>query len=88
MEHLEGTTVEDLVNIDQCPEGLPIHDVLRQRMYFERYGAEKEAMRLYSALEKQADVCLGCSAPCASACPDGIPIAQRMREAHELLHIG
>ena len=44
-------------------------------------------MRLYSALEKQADVCAGCSAPCANACPDGIPIARRMRETHELLRI-
>jgi predicted aldo/keto reductase-like oxidoreductase len=71
-----------------CPEQLPIHDVLRQRMYFENFGAQKEAMQLYSALEKQADVCASCSAPCLNACPDGIPIAQRMREAHEILRIG
>ena len=71
--------------LDRCPEGLAIDDVLRQRMYFEHYGAEKEAMRLYAALEKRADVCLGCDAPCAGACPDGIPIAARTRETHELL---
>jgi predicted aldo/keto reductase-like oxidoreductase len=74
--------------LSHCPQQLPIHDVLRQRMYFENFGAQKEAIRLYSALEKQADVCTGCTAPCLSACPDGIPIAQRMREAHEILHIG
>ncbi len=56
-------------------------------MYFENFGAQKEAMRLYSVLEKQADVCASCSAPCLNACPDGIPIAQRMREAHEILRI-
>ncbi len=73
--------------LSRCPEQLPIHDVLRQRMYFENFGAQKEAMRLYSELEKQADVCASCSAPCLNACPDGIPIAHRMREAHEILRI-
>ena len=73
------------VCLDRCPEGVPIHDVLRHRMYFEGFGAEKEAMRLYAALETKADRCLGCSAPCAGACPYGIPIADRTREAHRLL---
>ncbi len=74
--------------LSRCSEQLPIHDVLRQRMYFENFGAQKEAMRLYAALVKKANACSRCSAPCASACPDGIPIAQRMREAHEILRIG
>jgi predicted aldo/keto reductase-like oxidoreductase len=73
------------VCLDNCSEGLPIHDVLRHRMYFENYGAQKEAMRLYSALEKKADICSGCAAPCTNACPDGIAIPERMRGAHELL---
>jgi hypothetical protein len=64
---------------------LPIHDVLRQRMYFESYGAQKEGMRLYGALPKNAEVCIGCSAPCATACPYGIDIPDRMRGAHALL---
>ena len=68
-----------------CPEGLPIYDVLRHRMYYEQYGAQKEAMRLYSALETQADVCTGCAAPCSGACPDGISIPERTRETHALL---
>jgi hypothetical protein len=74
--------------LDSCPEGLPIHDVLRQRMYFEGFGAEKEAMRQYARLETQADVCTGCSAPCTNACPEGIAIAQHTREAHALLTLG
>jgi hypothetical protein len=74
--------------LERCPEGLPIPDVLRHRMYFEDYGWEKEAMRLYARLEKQASVCAGCSAPCLGACPLGVPIATRMREAHELLTLG
>jgi ferredoxin len=68
-----------------CPEQLAIHDVLRHRMYFEDYGDEKEAMRLSSRLERDASVCAGCAAPCAGACPVGIPIQERMVGAHEML---
>jgi predicted aldo/keto reductase-like oxidoreductase len=56
-------------------------------MYFQDYRAEKEAMRLYAALDTRADSCLGCTAPCAGACPDGIPIPERTREAHEMLSL-
>ncbi len=73
--------------LGQCPEGLAIHDVLRHRMYYEGYGAQKEAIQQYGRLEGKADVCLGCDAPCRSACPDGIAIPERMREAHELLSL-
>ena len=54
-------------------------------MYYEQYGAQKEAMQLYAALDVQADVCTGCAAPCAKACPYGIPIPERTSETHELL---
>jgi aryl-alcohol dehydrogenase-like predicted oxidoreductase len=71
--------------LDSCPEGLAIHDVLRHRMYFEDYGMEKEAMRLYAGFEKQASVCVGCSAPCVGSCPEGIDIPRRTAEAHAML---
>ena len=74
--------------LDRCPEELPIHDVLRHRMYFEDYGRQKEAMRLYSKLEKNASVCASCSAPCLGSCPVGIAIPTRMREAHDMLTFG
>ena len=54
-------------------------------MYFEDYGDQKEAMRQYAHLEKQADKCLTCDAPCAGACPEGIDIKERMVGAHERL---
>jgi len=76
------------VCLPSCPEGLPIHDVLRQRMYFEDFGAQKTAMQLYAALETKAEVCTGCSAPCAKACPHGVRIPERTREAHEMLQLG
>jgi uncharacterized protein len=73
--------------LDACPEALPIHDVLRYRMYFEDYGWEKEGMRLYAALdpERTAACCASCAAPCLGSCPVGVAIPERMRGAHELL---
>jgi hypothetical protein len=68
-----------------CPERLSIPDVLRHRMYFEDYGDEKEAMRLYAKLDVRADVCTGCAAPCLGSCPVGIDIPTRTRGAHQLL---
>jgi hypothetical protein len=68
-----------------CPENVRIDDVLRHRMYFEDYRNEQMAMRLYDKLEKNASVCLDCSAPCTGACPYGIQIQDRMIGAHELL---
>jgi predicted aldo/keto reductase-like oxidoreductase len=76
------------VCLSSCPEGLPIHDVLRYRMYAEDYGWEKEGLRLYSRLEKNAAACASCAAPCVGSCPIGIPIQERMRGAHELLTLG
>ncbi len=76
------------VCLDACPEGVPIHDVLRQRMYFEDYGREKLAMELYAKLERNASACLGCSAPCTGHCPVGIPIQDRTVGAHDLLTLG
>ncbi len=73
--------------LGSCPEGVPIHDVLRHRMYFEDYGWEKEAMRLYSRLTVDASACSSCPAPCLESCPVGIPIAERTEKAHELLKL-
>jgi predicted aldo/keto reductase-like oxidoreductase len=54
-------------------------------MYFEDYGQEKEAMRLYASLAKNASVCASCSGPCLGSCPIGVAIPERMRGAHDLL---
>ena len=74
--------------LDSCPEGLPINDVLRYRMYFKDYGWEKEGMRLYAKLDRNASACLGCPAPCAGTCPIGVPIREKMLDAHGLLTFG
>jgi len=70
-----------------CPERLAVNDVLRYRMYFEDYGREKEAMRLYAALERDARRCAGCPAPCQAHCPVDIPIRERMLGADTLLRL-
>jgi predicted aldo/keto reductase-like oxidoreductase len=74
--------------LSSCPEGLPIDDVLRFRMYFEDYGDEREAMRQYDKLQVKADVCTGCNAPCANACPFDVPIAEATQGAHRMLTLG
>ena len=72
--------------LDSCVASLPINDVLRYKMYFEDYRSEKEAMRLYAALgEADASLCVGCPAPCAGACPHGVPIREKMLSAHAKL---
>jgi predicted aldo/keto reductase-like oxidoreductase len=71
--------------LDTCPANVPIHDVLRHRMYFEDYGDQKQAMGLYAQLESNASACLSCDAPCAGSCPANIPIRERMLGAHQML---
>jgi predicted aldo/keto reductase-like oxidoreductase len=73
--------------LDHCPEGLPIADVLRWRMYAEDYGWEREGIQRYAALGKNATVCAGCSAPCLGSCPLGLQIQDRMTGAHRLLSL-
>ncbi len=71
--------------LEACPEGVPIPDVLRHRMYFEDYRSERQALEGYAKLQPNASACAGCAAPCMGSCPVGIPIQERLLGAHELL---
>lgn len=73
------------VCLDSCPEQLAINDVLRYRMYFRDYGWQKEGMRLYAKLDRNASLCATCPAPCTGTCPIGVPIREKMMDAHRLL---
>jgi hypothetical protein len=73
--------------LDSCTYELPINDILRYRMYFKDYGWEKEGMRLYAKLERSAAACVGCGAPCANTCPIGVPIQEKMLDAHRVLSL-
>lgn len=72
-----------------CPEQVQIADVLRHKMYFEDYGAERMAMEDYARLVHNATACLTCTHQrCQQACPYGLPIPELTRQAHRLLHWG
>ena len=73
--------------LDSCTAGLPINDMLRYRMYFKDYGWEQEGPRLYARLRQNAAVCLRCSAPCAGTCPIGVPIRDKLLDAHRVLGV-
>ena len=85
--------------LESCPSDLPVNDVLRYSTYYRNYGNEREAVDLYSRLTEgrafaetggtrsmaSASDCLGCSAPCEAACPEGLPIRKLMGQAHRTL---
>ena len=72
-----------------CPEQVQIADVLRHKMYFADYGAERMAMEEYATLTHNAAACLTCSHQrCLQACAYGLPIPQLTRQAHQWLHWG
>ena len=54
-------------------------------MYFKDYGWQKEGMRHYAKLSTNASACIGCAAPCANTCPIGVPIQEKMLDAHRVL---
>ncbi|MEA3278300.1 MAG: aldo/keto reductase [Pseudomonadota bacterium] len=69
-----------------CPAGVPVASILRYQMYFERYEEEKRAMQSYDRLGRNATECLTCAAEgCVAACPHGLPVALKLRAAHEAL---
>jgi len=66
---------------DRCPNGVEIAEVLRTRMYDTDYGDRELARSDYGVIERDASPCLSCSGgPCASACPNGIPISALTRD--------
>lgn len=75
--------------LDACPAGVPVDDILRYAMYFERYRQEKEAMRLYARVDPahRADHCAGCSAPCEARCDSRVAIRRQLLAADGLLRL-
>lgn len=67
-----------------CPEQVPITEILR----FERYALDDhdryKANRLYAALDRQADRCVGCGT-CVAHCPLNLRIPEKLAEIHRLL---
>jgi aryl-alcohol dehydrogenase-like predicted oxidoreductase len=72
-----------------CPHGVAVADVMRYEMYFNSYGREKEAMRLYASLprERTAKACADCAGECEGSCPFGRCIREPLRAAHAALSV-
>jgi predicted aldo/keto reductase-like oxidoreductase len=76
--------------LGSCPDDVPIHDVLRYRLYFNNYGHEKHAMERYALLpeNKSAARCVSCEGLCNASCPFGLPVRDKLIQAHSELTIG
>lgn len=69
-----------------CPSGVDIATIMRYRMYFKDYAAEKESMHSYALLDNKASVCDICTNPvCSKACPYGLPVRDMLVDAHNSL---
>ena len=71
-----------------CPGDVPVSTIMRYAYYFEQQGRQKHAMKRYAALDRTAETCLGCHAPCVSACTHGLRVQAQLLSAHDRLHLG
>jgi len=72
-----------------CPEGVPIAEVLRTRMYAEDYRDAPLARAEYAALGAGASACVSCShQACRDACPFGLAIPELTGRTHRTLAPG
>ena len=70
----------------QCPQGLPVADMLRILTYADGYGQFPLARERYLELPEGArQVRCGDCIACAVRCPNGVAVASRLRRAQELL---
>jgi len=69
-----------------CPVGVRIPDILRFRIYYKNYGHRADAREYYAALadSQQAPACTACGR-CHEACPNGLAIIEKLKDAHALL---
>jgi predicted aldo/keto reductase-like oxidoreductase len=66
----------------QCPQGLPVSDLVRCAMYADGYRDLPRARRELSTLPP---VTCGDCPRCVVRCPHGVAISDRLRRARELL---
>ena len=72
---------------ESCPSRIPTADILRFLAYYESYLKIPFSKEAYGRLvpDQTAAACKSC-AECEKACPYGVSIRSRIREAHRLLH--
>ena len=71
----------------ECPQNVPVSRIMRFAYYFQGQNREKESMVKYNDLEKTAEYCSTCTAPCTAACPHDFNIPANMIKAHNLLSL-
>jgi predicted aldo/keto reductase-like oxidoreductase len=70
----------------QCPQGLPVADILRYLTYAEGYGQFALARERYLELpESAAQVRCGECPSCTVNCPHGVRVTERLIRAQEML---
>jgi len=69
-----------------CPAGVATTDILRALAYQESYGKAGQARDTYASLDRaeRASACRDCGA-CERACPYGVAVRSRIREAGRIL---
>jgi len=72
--------------VPHCPNGIPIPDILRFRMYYNNYKWGDYAKSLYNELPDHQKVtrCDDCRI-CEEHCPYGLKIVEKLQEAHSIL---
>jgi len=73
--------------VGQCPEELPIPDLMRAYMYAYGYGSLSYAREVVSSLDLPARVCNECST-CSVQCSMGFDISRKVKHVARLQRIG
>ncbi len=90
-EYAAATTSDYCASCGQCEKAIagevPVCDVMRYVMYYKSYGDKHEARQLFAALPAETRRKLASVDYTAAErrCPQNVPIAQRMREAVDIL---
>ncbi len=74
---------------ESCPEGVPIAEVLRTRMYATHYRDLPSARASYARLSAGAEACLSCAHQrCTGSCPYGLDVPGLTRSTPAVLGRG
>jgi len=68
----------------QCPQQIPITDIMRFERYAMDYHDWNRASQLYSRLPVKGNMCKSCGS-CIQECPLNLPIPEKISRTHVLL---